>query len=91
MEEMGDEVAWALQMKRDLEEKKKKESELSNKRKNEEGDKSNNSKATKVAVGSKRMTQEQKLKELKQKMEEETHLQKKMRLSSKMPWLNSMS
>merc|ERR1712032_892888 len=71
MEEMGDEVAWALQMKRDLEEKKKKESELSNKRKNEEEDKNNNSKSTKVAVGTKRMTQEQKLKELKQKMEEE--------------------
>jgi len=71
MEEMGDEVAWALQMKRDLEEKKRKENELSNKRKNEEEDKNNNTKSTKVAVGTKRMTQEQKLKELKQKMEEE--------------------
>ena len=70
MGEMGDEVSWALQMKRDMEEQKK-EKELSKKRKNEEEDKNTDNKATKTAIGNKRKTQEEKMRELKARMEEE--------------------
>jgi len=67
--ELGDEVSWALQMKKDLEEKKKNE-ETVKKRKNDESENDGDNKVSKTS-SLKRKTQEEKLRELKAKIEEE--------------------
>ena len=67
--ELGDEVSWALQMKKDLEEKKKNE-ETVKKRKNDESENNGDNKVSKTS-SLKRKTQEEKLRELKAKIEEE--------------------
>merc|ERR1712064_80522 len=68
-DDCGEEVSWAMQMKKDLEEQKKKD-ELDKKRKMEE-DEINSKQNTTDTRPFKRKTQEEKLRELKAKMEED--------------------
>ena len=78
----NEEIAWALQMKKDLEEKAaQNEEELAKKRKLEELENSNKFSKNDGEVKVKRKTQEEKLRELKEKMQKEKELKENPRIS----------
>ena len=78
----NEEIAWALQMKKDLEEKAaQNEEELAKKRKLEELENSNKFSKNEGEVKVKRKTQEEKLRELKEKMQKEKELKENPRIS----------
>ena len=71
----NEEIAWAMQMKKDLEEKAAQNNEeLAKKRKLEELEKTNKFSKNDGEVQVKRKTQEEKLRELKEKMQKEKEL-----------------
>ena len=71
----NEEITWALQMKKELEEKKAQNTEeLAKKRKVEELEKTNKFSKNDAEVKVKRKTQEEKLRELKEKMQKEKEL-----------------
>ena len=72
----NEEIAWAMQMKKDLEEKaaQNTQEELAKKRKLEESEKTNKFSKNDAEVKVKRKTQEEKLRELKEKMQKEKEL-----------------
>ena len=78
----NEEIAWAMQMKKDLEEKAAQNNEeLAKKRKSEELEKSNKFSKNEDEVKVKRKTQEEKLKELKEKMQKEKEMKENPKIS----------
>ena len=78
----NEEIAWAMQMKKDLEEKEaRKKEELAKKRKCEEEEMTNKCSKNGEEVKVKRKTQEEKMRELKQRIEEEKQLKENPKTS----------
>ena len=78
----NEEIAWAMQMKKDLEEKAaQNKEELAKKRKLEESEKINKFSKNDEVVTVKRKTQEEKLRELKEKMQKEKELKENPNIS----------
>ena len=78
----NEEIAWAMQMKKDLEEKAAQNNEeLAKKRKLEELEKTNKFSKNDEVVKVKRKTQEEKLRELKEKMQKEKELKENPNIS----------
>ena len=78
----NEEIVWAMQMKKDLEEKEeRKKAELDKKRKFSEEENTNKCSKNGEEVKVKRKTQEEKMRELKQKMEEEKQLKENPNIS----------